>query len=419
MAGELSRRQFLVQAGSVVAGAIAICACAPSGGEEAVSAGEAAPAGDRPTIVLYSQNEGPDENSLWQSLVDWSKEELGIEVETSIQPADYQNMLYTMFAAGVAPDIFHMGTFDFPMYLSQGFLVPLDGAMAAGFNRDEFIETAINAFTSGGSMYGIPRDFSTLALFYNANIFDQFGVAAPTDDWTWTELEETGWSISKNAFSVTANPYHFAVFVFQNGGQIMNEDFSDTLIDSPEAIEAGNFYIGARLNGWAVLPEDMGVSSQSEVFGRGEIAMVLEGAWLRSYLTTQFPDLRYGAVHPPANKNEGNLLFSTAYAVSSSSNNGEMATALIASLTSEEKQIEVLKSGLAVPARKSLEGYTDDAVVRSVFSSAWFATPYTWGSVGSVVNESLRWALERAHRKEMSVEESFLQAAAEMRAGLQ
>ena len=42
------------------------------------------------------------------------------------------------------------------------------------------------AFTIDGTFYCPPKDFSTLALEYNKDMFDAAGVAYPTNDWTWT-----------------------------------------------------------------------------------------------------------------------------------------------------------------------------------------------------------------------------------------
>ena len=39
-----------------------------------------------------------------------------------------------------------------------------------------------------GKVYGIPRDFDTIALFYNKGLFDSAGVEYPTADWTWDDL---------------------------------------------------------------------------------------------------------------------------------------------------------------------------------------------------------------------------------------
>jgi len=368
-------------------------------------------------VRLVGWISSPTEEDLQRSLLD----QCGVTYELGTDYGEYWDRLQVMFAAGEEFDILYIDTIHFLSFAEQGFLAPLDDAPA--IRQDEFIDTLISAFTFEGTTYSIPKDFDTLALFYNKELFAEAGLEEPTDDWTWDDLREVAWSITESTgvpgFSVPAMPWLFPIFVFQNGGQIMTEDFSDTLIDSWEAIEAGVFYTDARWEGWAIIPEDVGVGWQGEAFGQGDVAMILEGYWMIPYLSDQFPDLNYGAVHPPAGPtSEGNLVFATAYAISANSSAPQAALDAIACLTSEESQIEVMKSGVALPSRKSLEGHPylqDNPVANAIFTSAWFATPYSWGPWHEEVNFRIQLALERVYQGEMTVEESFSQAAEEIR----
>lgn len=368
-------------------------------------------------VRLVGWRSSPAEEELQRSLLD----HCGVTYELETDYGEYWDRLQVMFAAGEEFDILYVDTVRFPSFADQGFLAPLDDAPA--IRRDEFIDTLVSAFTFKGTTYGIPRDSNTLALFYNRDLFAEAGLEEPTDDWTWDDLAEAAQVITEYigvpGFSVPAYASRFSIFVFQNGGRIMTEDFSDTLIDSGEAIEAGMFYTDARWEGWAIIPEDVGVSWDGEAFGKGDVAMVLGWFGMIRDLSDQFPDLNYGAVHPPAGREEGNLVYATAYAVSDNSSAPQAALDAIACLTSEESQIEVMKSGVALPSRKSLDGHPylqDNPVANAIFTGAKFATPYTWGPRHEEVDSIIAQALERVYQGEMTVEESFWQAAEEIRA---
>lgn len=248
----------------------------------------------------------------------------------------------------------------------------------------------------------------------------------PTNDWTWEDLEAAATAITDATgvagFSVPADAGRFPIFAFQNGGQIMNEDFSDTLFDSPEAIAAGEFYTGAREEGWANVPGDVGRGWQGETFANGETAMVLEGGWMIPYLRDNFPDVSYGAVHPPAGPaGEGNLVFTVAYSVSVNSQNPAAAFDAVGCITSEANQTTVLTSGFALPSRASLQQHeylASNPVANTIFTGAEFATPFMWGQQGASVNNAMAQALERVYLQGMSVEESFGIAAEEIRAAM-
>ncbi len=332
---------------------------------------------------------------------------------------DYYSALQAKFAAGEQFDLFAMDSYLVPSFAQQGFLAPLDDA--AYVTTDEFLEPLLWAFTYEDTLYGIPKDFSTLALFYNTDLFAQAGLDEPNNDWTWDDLKKAARSLKDGAgaygFSVPAVPYVFSAFVLQNGSQIITPDFSDTELDSWPAIEAGQFYTDARWEEWAVLPRDVDAGWTGEAFGRGAVAMVLEGDWLRSYLSNAFPDLPYSAVHPPAGPSgEGNLVFAFGYALSPYSSNPEGAMLAIACLTSEEAQLKLLQSGVALPSRKSLEGQPyllDHPVANALFSGVWGAVPYGWGPHFYEVNRAIEDALMRVYDEGWSVEESFKWAAEE------
>ena len=62
--------------------------------------------------------------------------------------------------------------------------------------HDNFPAPLVDGYTVEGKLYGIPKDFDTNAVFYNKEIFDQAGVAYPTDDWTFEDFRKT-WCIWK------------------------------------------------------------------------------------------------------------------------------------------------------------------------------------------------------------------------------
>jgi multiple sugar transport system substrate-binding protein len=397
--------------------------------ETEAAATEAPAAGEGTSVRLSGWTASPEEEDLLQGVIqECNQQNAGYQIKYEPIPADYWPKLKTMVGSGTEPDIYYMDIFQFPFFVEQDVLLPLDDYMeSADISRDDFLDTLMEAFTFEGSVYGIPKDFNTLALFYNQDLLEQAAVEEPTDDWTWEDLEAASQAVTeatgKAGFSVPADPGRFPIFVFQNGGQIMTGDFTDTAIDRPEAIEAGQFYTGARTDGWAIIPTDIGVGWQGEAFGKGEAAMVLEGGWLVPYLTEQFPDLRYSAVQPPAGPaGEGNLVLTVAYVINSRSPNPQAAFDAITCLTSEEHQLQVLQSGFALPSRAALQDneYLDEnPVARTIFTGAEFATPFMWGGQGEAVNAAMQQALERVYLQDVSVEDSFSQAAEEIRSAVE
>jgi len=353
-------------------------------------------------------------------LIGYLLDQCGVTYEL-IEAVEYWPMLEARFAAGDPLDIIQVDAAHFPAYAARGSLLPVDDP--AGSALDEFFEPLVRAFTFKDVPYGVPRDSDALVLLYNAERFEEAGLDYPHDDWGWGELKEFAWVLTEATgmagFSVLAEPYYFYPFVLQAGGRFMADDFSDTWIDQGEAIDAGYFYTEARVEGWAITPEDSGAGWYGEAFARGDVAMVLGGTWMQSYLSEEFPDLAYGAVHVPAGPyGKVTVAFATAYAVSVNSAAPEAAWKAIDCLTNLDAQVLMLDSGVALPSRRYLEDHpyiTDNPIARAVYSSLEFASPYGWGPYHYEVDEQIREALRRVYYEGWLVEDSFAVAAEEIR----
>lgn len=375
----------------------------------------------------------PAETAQLESLLyRFSVENPDILVKYEPITGDYKQVLLTSIASGTEPDIFYVDIFWWLELVTNGALLPLDDLMAgSGVSRDDFIPSLIDAFTYEGKTYGIPKDFNTLGMFYNKDLFDKAGLAYPTDDWTWDNLREAAAALTDLSdpnrpiygFCTPPDPGRFPVFVFQNGGMVMNSDYSDTMLDSEAALKAAEFYTSFRTQNIGALPSDLGEGWQGTLFGKGQCAMVYEGGWLIPYLRDQFPNTKYGVVMPPAGPGgEGNLIFTVAWGVSANTKNPDAAWKVVNFLTSEASQKTVLESGFALPSRQSLQNsdyLKNNPNSAAIFNGSFFgARPFFWGAVGSDVNDQMSKALERIFKENQPVPDAMKQAAESIRKAL-
>ena len=80
-----------------------------------------------------------------------------------------------------------------------------------------------------GTHYAIPKDYDTVALWYNKDMFDAAGVEYPTNDWTWEDLYEAGKALTKDgkygmAMDTDLNQEGYYNIVYSYGGYIINDD---------------------------------------------------------------------------------------------------------------------------------------------------------------------------------------------------
>lgn len=381
-------------------------------------------------VRLSGWASSPAETALLQSLLyQFTVANPGIIVKYEPITGDYRQAMLTAIASGTEPDVFYVDIAYFREFAQSGVLLPLDDLMTStGTTKDMFIPSLMDAFSFDGKVYGIPKDFNTLGLFYNKDLFDAAGVAYPTDSWTWTDLTNAATALTN--LTDAANPVYgfcdppdagrFPVFVIQNGGTIMNSDFTDTNLDSQQAIEAAQFYTDFRTNHIGATPADLGQGWQGTDFGMGQCAMVYEGGWLIPYMTSSFPGVKYGVSRLPAGPGgKGNMIFTVSWSISANTKVADAAWKVVEFLTNEASQTTVLQSGFALPTRVSLQTndyFTTNTNSAAIFNGAYDnAVPFYWGPAGSDVNDQMGKALERIYLENQSAADSMAQAAQAIR----
>ncbi len=382
---------------------------------------------EQTVVRLSGWASSPAETALLESLLyKFSVENPGITVKYEPITGDYKQALLTGLASGTEPDIFYLDIFWWQELARNEVLLPLDDLMAGtGTDKAAFVPALIDAFTYEGKVYGIPKDFNTLGLFYNKDLFAQAGLAEPTDDWTWDDLQAAAAKLSDPAnniygLGVPADAGRFPIFAFQNGGGVMTDDYADTTLDAAATVAAAEFYTSFKTDGAGALPSDVGEGWQGTVFGKGQFAMVYEGGWLIPYLKSSFPSTNYGVVLPPAGPGgEGNLIFTVAWGITKNTQNPEAAWKVVEFLTNEASQTQVLESGFALPSRVSLKDaqyLQDNPAAGAIFrGSLTGARPFFWGAVGSDVNDQMTKALERIYKENQAAADAFGEAATKVR----
>ena len=78
--------------------------------------------------------------------------------------------------------------------------------------------------------YAVPKDYDTIALWYNKTLFDEAGISYPDDTWTWADLKDAAKKLTKDDGSQYGfcaglhNQEGYYNFVYQNGGEIITDD---------------------------------------------------------------------------------------------------------------------------------------------------------------------------------------------------
>lgn len=193
---KLSRRDFLRlsavgTAGAVLAGcAKATEAPAPQqepAKAEPTKAPAAAAAGETKKVnIMWRVN--PDEEKMLNELIPLTKEKLGFDLVTSVVPWDeFEPKLMTMYASGMAPDIYGTGgTNPYIERWVRGMVLELDNYILQepASSTADLWPVALNAYKKKGKTVAMTFGVLAAGVWINATRFDEANVPYPSIDWT-------------------------------------------------------------------------------------------------------------------------------------------------------------------------------------------------------------------------------------------
>ena len=303
-------------------------------------------------IKVWGGSSGTAEDEALTGILNTFNEETGANAVFEAQ-SDMTTALNTALAGGDPPDVFYVDSSNLPDLADAGSLAPVpDGALT---EPDDIYPSLRDAFTYGGTWYCPPKDFSTLGLVYDPAALEAAGVAVPT---TWDELASAAAALTtadQAGLAMGVEYPRWAVFLFQAGADLTNEDVSAITLDTEEARTALQFVADQYSSGSFVRPSDVDAGWAGEAFGQGKAAMTIEGNWIAGYLDTTFPEKEWAVAELPAGPaGQGTFAFTVCYGVAASAANPDASWALIDYLTNSEGSLAWTSAFNVMPARESV-----------------------------------------------------------------
>ena len=341
-------------------------------------------------------------NGLLDEIVNPALSEEGITAIFEPTP-DFQKALTNGLSAGTAADLFYIDVFWADGIIDTGKVAALE------VDTSPFIASLTSAFSKDGSIYGIAKDFNSLAIQFNKDIFDEAGVDYPDADDTFADFRAKLAAIQSelpDTYGTCVMPdfARFGAFAYATGWTPFNDEGKTVLDDNFR--RAFENYVGLVDAGAGITQDVVGSPGWTGgCIATDQVAVSIEGAWVGGFLRDQAPNLEYGTAPIPLDDvtgERGNFVFTVSWSVNEDSTNKEAAVKVLEALTSPEAQQWVLEQGLAIPSRSSLadnpyfsEEGKEPELNRVVFESASDGNvlPYSFGTYGgewaNIVNDAL------------------------------
>jgi multiple sugar transport system substrate-binding protein len=367
-AATLSRREFLRLAGVAAAGA-ALAGCqAPLAQPPAQQTGE--------KVQLVYQDWRTDwfPPMVQAMLEKFHATHPNIRVFYIPDPesAEFGEKKLADFQAGSAPDVFQGCCTFFPTWAQKGYTLDLRPYVNADLDRatiEDWDPAQYKAFfTKEGVQYGLPKYHGALALYYNKDLFDQYGVEYPNGTWDHDDYRQAMLRLAHDldgdgqtdlwGSMIDVSWDRLQIHVNGWGGHLVDpDDARRCRMGDPEALAALE-WLRARIwddRAMVTLPMVERAGTHS-AFINGRVAMTEDGSWALKDILSGVK-FRIGVAPFPAGPVRRVTLATTdGFGIYAGTKHPDAAWEFLKFLISQDYGRAMARANFLQPARASLVG---------------------------------------------------------------
>jgi ABC-type sugar transport system permease subunit/ABC-type glycerol-3-phosphate transport system substrate-binding protein len=327
--------------------------------------------------------------------------------------------LITAVAGETTPDVCQLGSTWVSEFETMKVLLPLNSFLQkSSLKPDQFFEGSWKINSIGDELYGIPWYVDTRVLFYRKDLLSQIGFSEPPK--TWDELVEVCQKLAvdldkdgkKDRYGISLpirDSGLLAMFIWQNGGQILSEDYTSSNIESPAVAEALEFY--ADFFKKELTPRELAAGTDIyNAFDKGFLPMFISGPWMLRELHEQLPHLdgKWSVATLPKKKAFTSFVGGSSLVIFKSTKKAELAWKFIEFLSEPQIQVQWYQLTEDLPSVRASwqDPYFNKLDMVKVFGrqlddARSFPSIPQWEEIAEVMNNGM----ERAIFQKESVQE--------------
>ena len=322
---------------------------------------------------------------------------------------DYWNKLMTSFVADSAPDVFVDHSSKYGDYAARGLIENLDELVKENnIDLSQYVDGTIDLWRAAdGHQYGMPKDWDTVAIYYNEELTDQAGISAqdlgtmtwnPDDGGSYEDViahltvdkngvrgDEAGFDKTRVAtyglgLDDSGGGYGqvtWSMLAATTGWTYMNEPTwgSDFNYDDERFQSTIAWWRGLIDKGYMPpLSQTVGTALSSKIQA-GSYAMVTDGAWnINTFAKLQGVKLNTAPTPVGVNGQRASTFNSLADSISSSSKKKGAAWKWVQYLSSPECQSTVADAGVVFPSLSAVGDTASDRFAETGFNIDAFTT---------------------------------------------
>jgi multiple sugar transport system substrate-binding protein len=353
-------------------------ACGGGGGFDSGSTKPTSGAKTGVTLNMMIASSGDAETNAVNAATKAWGEKTGNTVKV-VPASDITQQLTQAMSGGSPPDLFY-GEANMFQALVQSKQLAATGSSVS--DTSDFYPQLVKAFTVDNTFYCAPKDFSTLAIEINTDMWKAAGLTAKDYPTTWAKLEADAKALTGNGVTglvMSDTLDRVGAFMVEAGGSYMNSAGTAFTFNSPQNLQGLEFVQKLAKEGVLKFPKQIGETWGGDSMGSGKAAMAIEGNWMIGAMKTSYPKLHYTVVPMPKGPSgqQGTLSFTNCWGVAAKSKNQAAAVDLINYLTSKQQQLTFGQTVGVMPSRPSAKSaFVAAAPTQKAFiSEASYAVP--------------------------------------------
>ncbi|MFG3103683.1 ABC transporter substrate-binding protein [Streptomyces sp. NPDC048182] len=399
----MRRRTFLTAAASLTA-----AGCTSSGG----SAGRG---GSHLTYGVWDVAQLP---AMRKAADAFERSRPGVSVDVQLTPnGTYWTKLRTACTGGSAPDVFWMNGPNFGLYADAGQLLPLETeGPDAVLDPAAFPADLVSLYRWRNVQYGAPKDFDTVALWFNKELFDRAGADHPNADWTWQDLIEGAERVTdrrRDVYGIAAPVWaqeNYYDSIAQAGGYVISEDRTTSGYSDPRTVEGLRLWTDL-IHRYQAAPtlQQLTDTDPTQMFQAGRVAMIQDASYdAAAYWKDPQFRAKVGVVPLPRGRRRATVIHGLGNVVYARTPHPELARDFVRFLSGEPASLLQARHGTAIPAHQGTQQPWTEAMPRfdlKVFLDAVdYAVPYPTSANTAAWGHKEQQILARAWSGDESVE---------------
>lgn len=347
-----------------------------------LSVGVVAQAQDRVTLryMLWDTNQLPPYEACAAAFMEQNPN-ITITIE-QLGWGDYWTAISTGFISGTAPDVFTNHLAKYPEFVELQQLIDIQPWVERdGVPTDIYYPGLAELWTKDGARFGLPKDWDTVAVVYNAELLQAAGIdPAIMDEWTWNPddggtfeqiiaqltIDANGnnglspdfdknnvvqYGFTSNGMGGGYGQTEWSMFAVANGFTFNNGVWGDEYYYDDPALAASIQWLADLWleKGYAPRLEEQTSLGRTALFQAGNIAMVIDGSWMiGTYLNSGF-EVGFGRL-PAGPEGRKSMFNGLADSIWVGTQHPEAAWEWVKFLGSLECQRIIGESGVVFPA---------------------------------------------------------------------